>query len=144
MLLLDNQLCFQFYRISKQLIQTYQPVLKPLGLTYLQYLVLLILWEENNKAINITISALCERLCLDTGTLSPLLKRMEKNDWIYRRENPQDQRQVFIFPSKKSLTLKKSASCIPQTLMKNFTQEEISLLISIQHKLKNINLENFK
>lgn len=89
---LDHQLCFALYAAHRAMLKQYTPLLEPLGLTYPQYLVLLVLIETDNVPIKI----LCDRLFLDTGTLTPLLKRMEKNRWIKRLRNPLDERQVLI------------------------------------------------
>ncbi len=91
-LLLDNQLCFALYAASNAMTRLYRDRLEPLGLTYPQYLVLLVLWEGDN----LTVSQLGERLYLDSGTLTPLLKRMETAGHIARRRDPADERQVRI------------------------------------------------
>ncbi len=91
-LLLDAQLCFALYAASNAMTRLYRDRLEPLGLTYPQYLVLLVLWEHDN----LTVSQLGERLYLDSGTLTPLLKRMEAAGHISRRRDPADERQVRI------------------------------------------------
>lgn len=92
LLKLENQLCFPFYAVSRQLTKAYQPYLQALGLTYPQYLVLLLLWEHEQ----LTVKELGERLLLDSGTLTPLLKRMEQPQWLSRRRDPRDERSVII------------------------------------------------
>jgi len=89
---IDDQLCFALYSASRAMIAAYQPLLGPLGLTYPQYLVLLCLWEEDG----VTVSALGERLHLDSGTLTPLLKRMEKDGLVVRRRDREDERKVIV------------------------------------------------
>ncbi|MBX3455014.1 MarR family transcriptional regulator [Ferrovibrio sp.] len=91
-LLLDAQLCFALYAASNAMTRLYRDRLEPLGLTYPQYLVLLVLWEHDD----LTVSQLGERLYLDSGTLTPLLKRMEAAGHISRRRDPADERQVRI------------------------------------------------
>ena len=93
---LDNQLCFAVYATSRAITSVYRPSLEKLGLTYPQYLVMLVLWESDG----ISVSQLGERLFLDSGTLTPLLKRLEKRGLIMRRRDNDDERQVNI-----SLTL---------------------------------------
>lgn len=89
---LDDQLCFALYAASRAMVAAYQPFLAPLGLTYPQYLVLLCLWEEDH----VTVSHLGERLHLDSGTLTPLLKRMEKDGLVTRARDREDERKVIL------------------------------------------------
>lgn len=115
---LDNQLCFSIYSLSRQITQAYQPLLKPLGLTYPQYLVLLVLWqaaEENQPAL--TVSFLCQRLLLDTGTVTPLLKRMEAAGLLQRRRAATDERVVEVSLTEAGLDLRQAATAIPQQIL---------------------------
>ena len=112
-LLLDNQLCFALYAASRAMTAAYRPYLDPLGITYPQYLVLLVLWENQSSAKSTTVKALGGRLNLDSGTLTPLLKRMETNSLLERTRSPQDEREVLIRLTSKGLTLKKQARKIP-------------------------------
>lgn len=89
---LDNQLCFALYSASLATTKLYQPLLKPWGLTYPQYLVMLALWEKDDCVV----SELGERLFLDSGTLTPLLKRMEGAGWLQRRRDSADERRVRV------------------------------------------------
>lgn len=89
---LDDQLCFALYSASHLMTRAYRPMLTALGLTYPQYLALLVLWEADD----LTVGALGERLYLDSGTLTPLLKRMEAQGLVERRRDPADERQVRI------------------------------------------------
>ncbi|MBB4007165.1 MarR family winged helix-turn-helix transcriptional regulator [Allorhizobium taibaishanense] len=91
-LVLDKQLCFALYGASLALTRTYKPLLEPLGLTYPQYLAMMVLWETNH----LVVKALGERLGLDSGTLSPLLKRLEQAGYVTRRRDSQDERQVTV------------------------------------------------
>jgi DNA-binding MarR family transcriptional regulator len=111
-LLLSNQICFLFYQIDREIISLYRPFLGKLGLTYPQYLVMLVLWEENN----ITVGHLVERLALDTGTLSPLLKRMENAGLLTRRRDGHDERVVRIMLTEKGIALKETAASVPEAL----------------------------
>lgn len=91
-MVLEANLCFAIYGAAHAFTRTYKPLLEPLGLTYPQYLVMLCLWEEDMQ----TVKALGERLGLDSGTLSPLLKRMEQSGYVRRERSREDERQVKI------------------------------------------------
>ena len=110
---LENQLCFPLYAASRMLTKAYQPHLQALGLTYPQYLVLLLLWEYGE----LTVKALGEELLLDSGTLTPLLKRMEQKQWVSRRRDPRDERSVIIglLPAGRDLQLR--ACHVPEKLL---------------------------
>ena len=108
-LLLDNQLCFALYSSSHLLTKVYKPLLKELDLTYPQYLTMLALWEEDG----VTVGTLGEKLYLDSGTLTPLLKRMEAAKLLKRQRSGADERQVFIHLTDKGRSLKRAAASIP-------------------------------
>lgn len=108
-LLLDNQLCFALYSASLAMTKLYKPMLEELGLTYPQYLALLVLWEEDG----IAVSALGERLSLDSGTLTPLLKRMETAGLVSRLRDATDERRVLIRLTAAGRQLKTRAEHIP-------------------------------
>ena len=91
-LTLEAQLCFPVYALSRLITKAYQPLLEGLGLTYPQYLVLLLLWEHHA----LTVKELGKKMLLDSGTLTPLLKRMEQREWLSRRRDPRDERSVII------------------------------------------------
>ncbi len=112
MLQLDRQLCFALYASSLAMTKAYKPLLAPLGLTYPQYLVMLVLWESDG----IHVSQLGERLSLDSGTLTPLLKRMESSGWLQRQRAQDDERRVDVFLTASGLQLKAAARSIPGTL----------------------------
>ncbi|MBT8764909.1 MarR family winged helix-turn-helix transcriptional regulator [Metapseudomonas boanensis] len=96
-LLLDNQLCFKLYAASRAIIRGYRPLLEKLGLTYPQYLVMLVLWEWRAKPPELpTVKALGERLMLDSGTLTPLLKRLDQLGLVQRRRAAHDEREVHL------------------------------------------------
>ena len=111
-LTLDRQLCFALYSASRAMTAAYRPILTELNLTYPQYLVLLVLWEE----ARVTVGRLGERLQLDSGTLSPLLKRLEANGFIRRERSQQDERQVEVTLTPAGRKLEGKAQCIPQQL----------------------------
>lgn len=112
-LLLDNQLCFALYSASLAMTKLYKPLLEALGLTYPQYLVLLVLWEQDG----ITVSALGERLHLDSGTLTPLLKRMEQADLLVRQRSTEDERRVQVGLTTAGRKLKSKANSVPACLV---------------------------
>lgn len=112
-LLLDQQLCFALYRASRAMIRAYGPLLEPLGLTYPQYLVMLILWEEKSASVK----ALGERLALDSGTLTPLLKRLEQRGVVTRRRDPDDERVVRIELTPEGQKLRARARRVPAELV---------------------------
>ena len=109
---LDNQLCFAVYAASHAFNATYKPLLEPLGLTYPQYLVMLVLWQEDG----VTVSAIGGRLGLDSGTLTPLLKRLEAAGLVSRLRDAADERQVRITLTGPGRALKAKAKGIPHEL----------------------------
>ncbi len=110
LLKLDNQLCFAIYACAKEITSIYRPFLEELGLTYTQYIALLALWEQDD----ITLKKLGERLFLDSGTLTPLLKKMEAAGLIYRERSKEDERNLRIRLTDKGRALKQDACEIPQ------------------------------
>lgn len=109
---LDRQLCFALYAASRAMTRLYQPRLSALGLTYPQYLVLLVLWESDHQ----TVSEIGDRLGLDSGTLTPLLKRMEAAQWLRRQRDAHDERRVGIHLTEQGQALKLKAQSIPLEL----------------------------
>ena len=104
---LDNQLCFKLYAASRAVIRGYKPMLDELGLTYPQYLVMLVLWEwQAEPPEQATVKALGERLMLDSGTLTPLLKRLEQLGLVQRRRSSSDERELCLALSEQGLALK--------------------------------------
>lgn len=107
---LDNQLCFALYAASRNVVRAYTQALKPLDLTYPQYLVMLVLWEwARDGNSRPTIKALGERLDLDSGTLTPLLRRLQEKELITRRRQSIDEREVFVGLTRAGLRLKRVA-----------------------------------
>ena len=111
-LALDRQLCFALYSSSLAMTKLYKPLLAPLGLTYPQYLVMLALWEDDG----VTVSALGERLHLDSGTLTPLLKRLEAAGLLARQRDSDDERRVRIALTPAGRALKRQAASIPPAI----------------------------
>ena len=113
MLLLDNQLCFALYSTSLAMTRVYKPLLDALGLTYPQYLAMLVLWEKDG----LMVSELGERLYLDSGTLTPLLKRLESSNLISRIRAVEDERRVHITLTAAGRKLKAKAASIPDCIL---------------------------
>ncbi|XDD54940.1 MarR family winged helix-turn-helix transcriptional regulator [Leptospira sp. WS4.C2] len=111
-LLLKNQVCFSLYSSMHRLMKIYRPLLAAVGLTYPQYLVMLVLWEEEES----TVSGLGERLQLDSGTLTPLLKRLEQGGLIQRKRNSDDERVVILSLTKNGKQLREKAKSIPEQI----------------------------
>lgn len=133
-LALENQVCFPIYALSKTIINQYRPYLEALDITYPQYLVLMVLWKEKQQ----TVGQLGEKVFLDSGTLTPLLKRMEQKGIVVRTRGPEDERVVKLSLTEKGIGLREQAKGIPQELMKamSVTEEElIALKNSIMHIL---------
>lgn len=112
-LLLDHQLCFALYSASLSMTKLYKPLLEKLGLTYPQYLVMLVLWETDGASVG----TLSERLFLDSGTLTPLLKRMEQAELLTRRRSEQDERRVEIFLTVHGRKLQQRAASVPTCVL---------------------------
>lgn len=112
--LLDNQLCFRLYTASRLLTQAYHPLLSQQGLTYPQYLVLLVLWEKDKQPVN----DIARRLYLETNTVTPLLQRMEKEGILLRTKGKKDARQMIVSLTAKGKMLQEKLSDVPMTLGK--------------------------
>ncbi|CAA0099390.1 Organic hydroperoxide resistance transcriptional regulator [BD1-7 clade bacterium] len=133
---IDNQVCFQLYTASRLMTKQYQPALKALDLTYPQYLVMLVLWEAADSGLKLTVSALGTRLFLDSGTLTPLIKRLESKGLLDKARDPNDERQVFVEITEKGLALSAKAPAVPQALMCDIKKTSIDTLIELRDQLK--------
>ena len=111
-LLLKNQLCFPMYACGRKIVAAYTPYLKPLGLTYTQYILFLVLWERDG----LTVGDICKRLMLDSGTLSPLLKKMRQAGYIEKRQSAEDERSFLITLTDKGRALQEQAREIPRNV----------------------------
>lgn len=135
LLKLENQLCFAVYSANLSFNHLYRQLLKPLGLTYSQYLVMLILWEKNHQIV----SEIGKQLYLETSTLTPMLKRLEVMGCIHRRKSEHDERQVIVSLTQKGIDLKPLAKNIPLTIHCE-TEQSIEELLQLKqklHKLRN-------
>ena len=110
MMKLNNQLCFPLYASARKVVSLYTPWLKPLGLTYTQYIVLLVLWEKDG----ITVGDIGEKLMLDNGTLSPLLRKLQQAGYLERRRSPKDDRVVLVSLTDEGRALQMRAKDIPR------------------------------
>lgn len=111
---LRNQVCFPLYAASRYIIKTYTPYLDELGLTYTQYIAMMVLWEERE----ITSKELGETLFLDSGTLTPLLKKLEEKGFLTRKRAPQDERNLLVTVTEKGMRLRERAVAVPQRMAK--------------------------
>ena len=119
---LDNQLCFRLYTASRLLTQAYHPLLSEQGLTYPQYLVLLVLWEKDAQPVN----DIAKRLLLETNTVTPLLQRMEKDGVLIRRKGEQDARQMIVSLTRKGKDLQKKLADVPAAIGKAVLCESVT------------------
>lgn len=130
---LENQLCFPLYACSKEIIRKYKPFLDELDLTYTQYITMMVLWEYNL----VNVKTLGEMLFLDSGTLTPLLKKLESKGYITRSRNSNDERNLMISITDKGKELKEQAKFVPVQMGKciNLTSEESLQLYKLLYKL---------
>lgn len=110
---LDSQLCFSLYAASMAVHRTYKPLLDGLGLTYPQYLVLNVLWEEDGR----TIGAIADRLTLESSTITPLVKRLEAGGLVKRARDPADERRVCVVLTARGRALQKRCGCLAEALL---------------------------
>ncbi|EME3478082.1 MarR family transcriptional regulator [Enterococcus faecium] len=136
-LYLVNQVCFPLYAASKEIIRHYIPLLKPLNLTYTQYLVMLVLWEKKKTSVK----ELGNDLCLDSGTLTPLLKKLAEKNYINRQRETGDERIVNVTLTPQGAALQKQAEGIPQKI-KSYLPLEQEELDTLQHLTRKM-LDNF-
>lgn len=110
---IENQVCFSVYRLSKLITSHYRPILDEIGLTYPQYLVLLVLWQEDK----INMGSLGDKLSLDNGTLTPLIKRLIDKGLVEKKRSEEDERIVYISLTKEGSKLKRKAKSVPQKII---------------------------
>ena len=135
-LLLKNQLCFPMYACSRKIVGSYTPYLKPLGLTYTQYVVMMVMWEEES----VNVGQLGALLHLDAGTLTPVLKRLEKAGYVTRERSKEDERITMITITPEGNALKEKCKDIPEKLSsKGFplSEEEAKELYRLLYKYLN-------
>lgn len=132
-LLLDNQLCFALYRASNRIVRAYRPLLEPLGVTYSQYITLLVLWDE----APLSVGDMGLRLDLDSGTLTPLLKRMEQAGLVVRQRSPDDERRVMVDLTPAGRALREKARSVPFDLFAKTRLTE-GELADLRNRLKSL------
>lgn len=130
---LDNQLCFPIYAAARTVTSLYTPYLKKLGLTYTQYILFLVLWEKDG----LTVGEICKRLMLDSGTLSPVLKKLRQEGYIEKTQSKTDERSFIISLTEKGRTLQEQAKEIPLQVGKcvNISPEKAKQLYDLLYEL---------
>lgn len=134
---LENQLCFPLYACSKEIVRRYTPLLEPLGLTYTQYIAMMAMWEHKS----LSVKDLGKLLFLDSGTLTPMLKKMEKAGWIQRKRSEDDERVVIITITAKGEELHDQAAEIPVRMagcVKLENEEALQLYALLQKMMKTL------
>ena len=133
---LSNQLCFPIYAASRLITREYQPHLEKLGVTYPQYLVLMVLWETED----ITINEISTKLILNTNTLTPLLKRMEAMELLIRKRSEIDERKVLVSLTEKGRDMRVAASTIPIELANRLQKGSVSIdkLVELRNSMNNL------
>ncbi len=131
---LENQICFPLYVAAKEVVKRYRPLLDPLGLTYTQYIAMMVMWEHKS----VTVGKLCELLCLDTGTLTPMLKKMEAAGLVERRRSKDDERSVIVTITETGEALRAKASEIPARMAQcvSLSTEDAVKLLELLNKLR--------
>lgn len=130
---LENQLCFPLYACAKEIVRRYTPLLEPLGLTYTQYIAMMVMWEHKS----ISVRDMGKLLFLDSGTLTPMLKKMEKAGWIQRKRSERDERMVILTITARGEELHDKAAEIPLKMARCVTLEndEALQLYSLLNKM---------
>lgn len=133
---LENHLCFSLYACSRAVSRMYRPILDELGITYTQYLVLLVLWEHNES----TVKEISEMLDLDSGTLTPLLKRMESMNLVKRQRSSVDERVVIVRITEEGLLLREKAVCIPTKLL-TASSLSVETIMDLNRQIKQLQIQ---
>lgn len=130
---LDNQVCFALYACSREIIKRYTPLLEPIGLTYTQYIAMMVLWEHHTM----TVKEMGTCLHLDSGTLTPLLKKMEAKGLLTRNRSRRDERNLIVSVTEEGMALREKAVHVPFEMMHcgNLTMEESRELYRLCYKL---------
>ncbi len=130
---LRNQLCFPLYAVSNMITRKYKPLLDDLDLTYTQYIVMMVLWEEEK----VNEKLLCETLCLKSNTVTPLLKKLESKGYIKKSKDPEDERNLAITLTESGEKLKDKALSVPEGISceLNLSKEEAKSLYNILYKM---------
>lgn len=131
---LENQLCFPLYVAAKEIVRKYRPLLDPLGLTYTQYIAMMVMWEHKS----VTVGLLCEKLCLDTGTLTPMLKKMQAAGLVERKRSRDDERSVIVTITERGEELRTQAADVPRKMAQcvNLDPDEAVKLLELLNKIR--------
>lgn len=135
---LENQLCFPLYAASKEIVRRYKPFLDKLDMTYTQYITMMVMWEHKK----LTVKELGQYLYLDSGTLTPLLKTMEKKGWVERNRSKEDERVLHVSITDAGQALREKALCIPEQMASCvcLNQKDAAMLYQLLNKI----LDGFK
>ena len=135
-LYIENQVCFPLYAASRLITKVYEPFLRELDITYPQYLVMMVLWENNNLSVN----EIGNQLLLESNTLTPLLKRLEQRKLIIRKRSGQDERKVVVSLTQEGAELKNRAVTVPDQIVSAISSESFSTteMASFQQTLKKL------
>lgn len=117
---LENQLCFPLYACAREIINAYRPLLAKIGLTYTQYIAMMVMWEGKK----VTVKELCRKLRLDSGTLTPVLKKLETAGYIIKKRSAEDERIVIVYLTAKGKDLKAKAAAIPEQMLCSLSSTE--------------------
>jgi DNA-binding MarR family transcriptional regulator len=130
---LSNQLCFPLYACAKEVVRKYKPMLDEINLTYTQYIVMMVLWERKEVAMK----ELCDTLYLDSGTITPLLKKMESQGLLQRKRDDEDERHLIITITPQGQELREKAASIPEKMGRciNMPPDEIKTLYGLLYKV---------
>ena len=130
---LENQVCFPLYACSKEIVKRYTPLLDEINLTYTQYITMMVLWEKEE----VNVKELGKHLYLDSGTLTPVLKKLEQKGYVTRKRDTKDERVLNVAVTEKGMMLREDALQIPARVSKGIqiTKEEADILNSLLHKL---------
>ena len=134
---LEDQLCFPLYACAREIVKAYRPSLEALGLTYTQYITMMVLWEENR----VSVKDLGRRLHLDSGTLTPLLKKLEEKGYLQRERSTKDERVVIASITGNGVRLRTQAAAVPAAisrLLGDFSATESDQLYRLLYHLMNI------
>ena len=131
---LDDQLCFALSGAARLVVRSYKPILLKLGLTYPQYLVMMVLWEWDDDGENThPVGALGERLYLDSGTLTPLLKRLQGRGLVHRVRSQEDERVVLVGVTEEGRALADAAKSVPYEMACHFREEDLAEISELRH-----------
>lgn len=130
---LENQICFPLYACSKEIVRLYKPFLDALDLTYTQYITMMLMWDK----LELNVKSIGERLYLDSGTLTPVLKKLEQKGYLSRKRDIADERNLLVTVTKEGLTLREKALSVPEDISSciSMNPEESALLYQLLYKI---------